>query len=68
MASSSDINDGIADAATSPKSVTIDGTTTTERSIDELIKADQYLRANKARRGGGLGVRFHKIVPHGSVR
>lgn len=62
-----DIEDDIAASAASAKSVTVDGTTTTEHPLTEKVEADRYLRANRGGRRAGLGVAFRKIVPHGAV-
>jgi hypothetical protein len=63
-----DIETQIDSSATSPKTVTIDGTTTTEHPLPEQIAADRYRRANRAMSNAGCGCVFQKIVPHGSVR
>lgn len=43
-------DEAILDGALGPKSVTVDGQTTTMRSIRELIDADRYLTARNASR------------------
>jgi hypothetical protein len=57
----------IADAAATPQSVSVDGVTVTNRSVEELISAQERLanqqRATKPRRG----VLFTRIIP-GSAR
>lgn len=39
------------DAAAAPQSVTVDGQTVSERSVEQLIKADQYASAKTALAG-----------------
>jgi hypothetical protein len=57
----------IADAAATPQSVSVDGVTVTNRSVEELISAQERLanqqNATKPRRG----VLFSRIIP-GSAR
>jgi hypothetical protein len=57
----------IADAAATPQSVSVDGVTVTNRSVEELISAQERLanqqNATKPRRG----VLFTRIIP-GSAR
>lgn len=51
-------------AIAGPSRVTIDGNTTEQRPISELIAADQYLRARRARRGSGI--RWSLFIPPGA--
>ena len=61
---STDLGDAIATAASRPQSATGDNGSVTGRSIDDLIKADQYLAAKRRR---GPGFRLSKIVPGGAA-
>jgi len=55
------------DKADSPKRVTTDEGTVEERSVDELIKADQYNKA-RARNDGPLhGLRISRCKPGGAA-
>lgn len=63
-------NTDLVELATSPQSMTVDGRSYTERTADDLIKMDQYLRAKKAAcsRGGGWGqMRINKVIPPGTT-
>ena len=57
-----DLEQTIIDAVSGPKKATGDNGSAEKFSIDELIKADQYL-ASKRRTGTGL--QFNKIAPQG---
>ncbi len=61
--SSGDLDAAIVEAATGPKSVTVDGQTVQAHDLRQLIEADRYLAGKKTR---GPGVRFTKLVPPGA--
>lgn len=54
----------IVEAATGPKSVTVDGQTVQSHDLKQLIDADRYLASKKAARGPGF--RITKLVPPGA--
>ena len=58
----------IAEAAASPASFSVDGLSQSNRSISELIAADQHLgpRARAARRSDPLSGRVSHLVPPGT--
>lgn len=60
-----DISDSIPAAAATPASATVDGQSVTGRSLDELIRADQYLANKAAGRGRTLPIRKAKLIPDG---
>lgn len=62
-----DIATDIANSATAPASATVDGNSTTARSIDEKIKAAQYAagQATSAAGPGHFGLRFSQLIPPG---
>jgi hypothetical protein len=62
-----DLTDRIEDAASEPASMTVDGNTATQRSIDELIKADEYLKANAAAESPKRGFNLQRFKSPGSV-
>lgn len=62
-----DLEETIAEAAQNPKAVTVDGTRVEGQTIDELIKADQYLAGKKAANQPNRGLRFNKLVPPGTT-
>lgn len=62
-----DLTDRIEDAASEPVSMTSDGNSATQRSIDELIKADEYLKANAAVSSSKRGMVFQRMKPPGSA-
>ena len=49
-----------------PKSVTVGAQTTEARTVDELIKAADYEKAQEAAENAGLGFRFVQFVPGGA--
>jgi hypothetical protein len=64
----SEIETAIGTAATEPAAATVDGVTMTARSIDEMIKADRYLRAKEAAATTGkTRLKFAKFVPPGTI-
>lgn len=65
MPDEDEITDAIAESAAEPKSVTIDGYSTTGHSLPDLIEADKYLRARTAQQSSGPGIKFFKLIPPG---
>ena len=61
MTESTPLESTITDLAQLPQSSTADGTTTTERSAQDLIALDQHLAGNKALRKRGFGILRSKI-------
>jgi hypothetical protein len=62
-----DLDQTIEDAAKSPKAVAVDGVRVDAQSVDELLKADQYLQAKNAiKTSPRRGLRFNKLVPPGA--
>lgn len=63
-----EIDQAITDAATAPKSITVDGTQTVERDVSELIEFDKYRKGVAAVDAGanpwGL-LRPARVVPPG---
>ena len=53
----------IANAATQPKQVAVDGTTVIQQDIPSQIMADKYLAAKEAARAGRTGLQFFKFQP-----
>jgi hypothetical protein len=50
-------------AATSAQSVTIDGQSYTERSIDDLIKASNYIKSRQLKGNGWGAIGRAKAIP-----
>lgn len=63
----SDLSEKIEDDAQKTQSTTVDGVTTTRRSLKDQIEADRYLRDVAAAEAGGVGVVFRQIVPSGGA-
>lgn len=62
------INDSdFEDKADSPKKVQTDEGMVEERSVDELIKADQYTKARQAGDGPLHGLRISRFKPGGAA-
>ena len=61
------IEDSIEELAAAPRRVSTDEGTVMERSIDELIKADQYLKANDIGDSPLHGLRVSRCKPAGPV-
>ncbi|MBX3404399.1 MAG: hypothetical protein KF699_13390 [Phycisphaeraceae bacterium] len=64
--SSSD-DDALRESAKQPAKVSVDGQSVEQHSLKDQIEADRYLASKDAARKPGLGVKFAKIVPPGSV-
>jgi hypothetical protein len=60
-----DINDAIAENATGPKSVTVDGNNVNQHSIAEQIAARNDVASQSSASKGHRGLRFTKLVPPG---
>lgn len=60
-------SEALAAALTGPKRVKGDAGEVEQRSIDELIKADQYLAAKCASSRSGRGLRITKLIPGGTA-
>lgn len=57
----SPLEETITDLAQLPQSTTADGTTTTERSGQDLIEIDKHLGGNQSLRRKGFGILRQKI-------
>jgi len=63
-----DLETAIEDAATAPKSATVDGQNVTQHSLPDQIAADKYLTQKNAAKNHPLGgIKFAKIAPPGTV-
>ncbi len=59
------LNNALVDLAQQPKQVTVDGVTTIQQSIGDVITAIEHVNKVAAiKKNGGLG--FRKIVPPGA--
>lgn len=58
-----DLRDELAANALRPQSTSTDGETIVERSIDDQIKADKYLKSENAVTGPNFGLAFARIIP-----
>lgn len=61
-----DLSDEILDAAQKPAEASSPGFRARQHGLDELIKADKYLRSRNATASGignGLGIRMNKLKP-----
>ncbi len=64
--SSSD-DEALREAATQPAKVSVDGQSVEQHPLKDQIEADRYFASKDAARKPGLGIKFAKIVPTGSV-
>ena len=62
------ISQAIMDAVTSPARMVGDAGEVEERSLADLIKADQYVAAKTAATNGRRGLRFSRLIPDGTVQ
>ena len=61
-----DLSDAIDVAVQSPKKVVEGETSVEQHSLADLIAADRYVRAKRAREGGSLGITYGRFVPPGT--
>lgn len=63
------LQDRLRELSDQARSVTVDGQQVNRRSLEEIIAADRYLTQLEARQtaqlGGGLGIKFVKLIPPG---
>ncbi len=57
----------IRDNAAQPAKASVDGQSVEQHPLKDQIEADRYLASKDAARKPGLGIKFAKIVPPGSV-
>jgi hypothetical protein len=57
----------IRDNAAQPAKASVDGQSVEQHPLKDQIEADRYLASKEAARKPGLGIKFAKIVPPGSV-
>ena len=65
MPDADDISDAIAENATGPKSVTVDGNNVQQHSIPEQIAARNDVAAQQSASKAHRGLRFTRLVPPG---
>ena len=61
------LNQPIRDNAAQPAKASVDGQSVEQHPLKDQIEADRYLASKDAARKPGLGIKFAKIVPPGSV-
>jgi len=64
---SPDPDQALRDAASQPAKASVDGQSVEQHPLKDQIEADRYLASKNAARKPGLGIKFAKIVPPGSV-
>ena len=62
-----DLEQAIRDNAAQPAKASVDGQSVEQHPLKDQIEADRYLESKAAARKPGLGIKFAKIVPPGSV-
>ena len=63
----SDLEQAIRENASQPAKASVDGQSVEQHPLKDQIEADRYLASKDATRKPGLGIKFAKIVPPGSV-
>ncbi|GJQ30675.1 MAG: hypothetical protein HBSAPP03_25590 [Phycisphaerae bacterium] len=61
------LDQAIRDNASQPAKAAVDGQSVEQHPLKDQIEADRYLASKDAARKPGLGIKFAKIVPPGSV-
>lgn len=64
---SPDPDQSLRDAVSQPAKASVDGQSVEQHPLKDQIEADRYLASKAAARKPGLGIKFAKIVPPGSV-
>ena len=59
--------DALREAARQPAKASVDGQSVEQHPLKDQIESDRYLASKAAARKPGLGIKFAKIVPPGSV-
>ena len=62
-----DLKTKISENASGPRRASGDAASVEQHSLPDQIAADKYLQSRTASRKAGLGVKFNKLVPPGSV-
>lgn len=65
--STPEITDAIKSNATGPRRASGDSGSVEQHSIDDQIKADQYIKSNNAAGRSDVGIRFINTVPPGAA-
>ena len=60
-------DEALREAAKQPAKASVDGQSVEQHPLKDQIEADRYLASKAAARKPGLGIKFAKIVPPGSV-
>ena len=60
-------DEALREAATQPAKVSVDSQSVEQHPLKDQIEADRYFASKDAARKPGLGIKFAKIVPPGSV-
>lgn len=60
-------DEALREAANQPAKVSVDGQSIEQHPLMDRIEADRYLASKDAARKPGLGIKFAKVVPPGSV-
>jgi hypothetical protein len=63
----SDIENAIIENAQNPKKVSGDAGSVEQHDLKDQIEAEKFTQARKAAAGPGLGIKFVKIQPGGTV-
>ena len=61
------LDQAIRDNASQPAKASVDGQSVEQHPLKDQIEADRYLASKDAARKPGLGIKFAKVVPPGSV-
>lgn len=64
---SDDLGDRVSEIAQNPQSATSDGQSVTMPKVDDVIKADKYLRQKEAEDKAHRGLRITKLKSPGTV-
>lgn len=59
------LSDEVQATALKSSKIVVDGQEIQRRSVDEVIKADAYVKGQSAASNGRFGLRFSRIIPPG---
>lgn len=65
--SESAIENALTENATGPKKASGDAGSVEQHSLKDQIAAEKFIQSKKAAASNGLGIKFHKLSPGGTV-
>ena len=61
------IDDQLLESLSQPRSVAVDGVSTTTHALSEVLEAVKYMKRSQAASSPTFGLKFAKLIPPGSI-